>query len=164
MKLLCGFQPIDPGVDRRTPHCMGWTLIDMSPLAADRLLNLLGAFARFRHGQPSYVSLVVDYNIEEAGERPQLTHCIGSQELFEAWRAHRVSDATYATSQFARLYDLAAFDLQRDAVIVDPYVHNELVIEPHGVWYRIYMPTPRISVQTPLLTRQLITQAASTPE
>lgn len=160
MKLLCAFRPCDPGVEARggaegQPSLIGWAYLDLSRAVANRLLDCHAWFEKSRRVWPELTNVALDVPDEEQTAVLLFNPC---EELADLWTQHRAGE-----TKLARLPDsITADDLPGEG---RSYQMGEIdvTVEEKGIWYQIFLPDIQFTVETAVVTRELLQEAAGVP-
>jgi len=154
MRLLCAFRPSDPGVESRgvdtgAPSLIGWACVDLTREVANHMLD--------RHAW--FETLRADKEITNVAiplpNTPSLALRNPDEDLAELWTQGRIGESKWAAMvDESPLENLGGEDRPLATASVD------LVVEKKGVWYQIFLPDIQFTVETAVLTREILQEAA----
>lgn len=156
MKLLSAFRPVDPGVDvtgdddGNQPKRTGWLLLDLSREYANALLDVLTQYRDWKLAQQQLTNVAI--NMPDTG---MLTLYEPGGDLSELWHAGRIGE-----SRLARVPDVA--DPETIGTVRPPLngMQVDVAVDDRGIWFQIFLPDVQFTVETAILTPELLEQAA----
>lgn len=158
MKILCAFRPGDPGAASRetpdyVPSLTGWVYTEITRQQANYMLDWHTRFEKFKSNNSNLTNMAVGV------PNPMTVHLMDPHEdLEQLWRDHRHEDSKLAIlpdDTTSESLPGTRRDLQQAEI--------DLTIEPKGVWYQIFLPDIQFTVETAILDRELLQDAAGMP-